>query len=177
MGTKERPKITAKTMNKNTLFLNTAIKEIKNGSLKITALIETMGVDRSLFYIAFKLGYFTRHHITKNKFEYQPTVESFSYEDVYRITLETNNQQAEYREKYKLEALQKKNTEMNNQPFVNTNYKNNPVTTKLLGSPIVEPLPPIKFTHLQSETDEDLIAELKRRGYEGTITIKKQVTL
>jgi hypothetical protein len=32
-------------------------------------------------------------------------------------------------------------------------------------------------THLSNESDEDLIAELKRRGYSGTIEIKKQVTL
>ena len=177
MGTKEQPKITSKTMNKNMLFLNTANKEIKQGTLKITALIETMGVDRSLFYMAFKMGYFTRHHITKNKFEYQPTVDVFSFEDVYKITLATNNQQADYREKYKAESLQKKFTEMNNQPFVNTNNESKQISTKLSGTTIVESLPPIKFTHLQSETDEDLIAELKRRGYQGTIEIKKQVTL
>lgn len=41
------------------------------------------------------------------------------------------------------------------------------------------PVMPIKTIHnyLQDETDEDLIAELKRRGYSGTIEIKKTVTI
>lgn len=197
MENKETSPIKQATINKNLLFLNMAIKEIQKDTLKITALIETMGVDRTLFYVAHRMGYFTRHHVTKNKYKYKPTVKRFTFYDALKITEEANGLVANCKNKDKETETQTPNpslptmadiieiqpnkilkeSQMNTQPFVNTNNDNAPVTTKLSGKPIVESLPPIKFTHLQSETDEDLIAELKRRGYQGSIEIKKQVTL
>jgi hypothetical protein len=180
-----RPKIKTATINKNKTFLNTVIKEIKQDTLKITALIEQFGVDRSLFYVAYKLGYFTRTHVTKNKYQYAPTVNKFSFEDVYKITFYANGQVAECK------------TQMpkvtNEPPPLPASEQPPPITITTTPSPrpleIYEKLKQaekqgmqrltnhIIATHLSNETDEDLIAELKRRGYSGTIEIKKTVTI
>jgi hypothetical protein len=178
-----RPKIKTATINKNKTFLNTVIKEIKQDTLKITALIEQFGVDRSLFYVAYKLGYFTRTHVTKNKYQYAPTVTKFGFEDVYKITLYANDQVAEC----------KATTLTNEPPPLPASEQPTPI--KIPNTPSPRPMEiysklkeaekqgmqrltnHIIATHLSNETDEDLIAELKRRGYSGTIEIKKTVTI
>lgn len=164
MATLRPPRIRATTVNKNKLFLNTCIKELNEGTFFITNLVDTFGVSASLFYNAVKLGYFTREKVATNKYIYRPSVKKFTFTQAYNVTLETYNDVSTSKSKPAPIETEETKPEMK---VIQTSQETETTQT----------LQPIKFTHLQSETDEDLIAELKRRGYQGTIEIKKQVTL
>lgn len=170
MANKKQPnQIRIATINKNKTFLNACIQEINDETFVLTNLVKAFSVNSSLFYNAVDLNYFEKNQIRPNKCIYKPNVKKISFDDAYKITLETYKQVEN--SKAQKQIIDASTTIKTSQPEMK-------VTLPTKGIQVVKkPLSEIKFTHLQSETDEDLIAELKRRGYQGTIEIKKQVTL
>ena len=174
----------AALISRNGKFLNALLKSIENGRLRVTELSEEYGVDKLLFSHACKLGYFEKENTTKNNNKYKPNVGKFYFEDIYKITEAVKKARRKYQQHKSYQLRVAKESEiakdkLEKQEAMAQEKKDE--AEKFLKETInrkpIPDLPPIKFTHLQSETDEALIAELKRRGYQGSIEIKKQVTL
>ena len=150
--------IRSETLEKNKLFLNACIEGIESDNFSVTNTVASFGVSSNLFYQAVLLGFFSRKRAGANKYKYIPTLKSFSDRQVEMITQHAYamESKAKYKSPEKPIAEMIKKAEKQGMQRL-TNH--------------------IIATHLSNETDEDLIAELKRRGYSGTIEIKKTVTI
>lgn len=155
------------TIEKNKAFLHACRDEINASRFVITTLISDYKVSSSLFYSAARLGYFDKYRTKKHTYKYTPMFTELTDEDVVKITMYTYSDVSE--SKGKTDAMNKlcDLLPVKKPEFIMKNQ------TEIL------PVMPIKtfHSHLQDESDEDLIAELKRRGYSGTIEIKKTVTI